>query len=123
MRFQQTLFLVAAYLGLADLSLTSAAEVSHPDEAELRAAVATNSAVDLHYRGVLFLSAPLSIDKDLILDGAGFQPAISGSNTVRLFNIAHGAKLVLRHLKLTGGSSDRGGAIFNGGELVGDDVV
>jgi hypothetical protein len=66
---------------------------------------------------VIPLSTALSISADTTIDGGG-KITLSGQNAHRLFVVGNGAKLTLRNIVLTSGSSTGdGGAIFNNGSL------
>lgn len=102
------------------------------DDASLRAAVAGRGVVVFGCDGVIQLTNTLTINQDVVIDGAGHQVVLSGSNTVRLFQVYPGVRLKLQSLTLadgialgTNGNAGQpgglgaGGAIYNnGGKLL-----
>src|SRR5262245_26405654 len=103
------------------------------NESELRQAVKTGGTIQFGCSGIITLSGPIDIAKDVTLDGAGMAVTISGGNAVQLFNMAPHVTFEVRHLTLAdgwhqgtnglhvGSEVDRtgeaafGGAIYNAG--------
>jgi predicted outer membrane repeat protein len=65
-----------------------------------------------------FLAGQITIDKNLIIDGAGQRITLSGTNTNRLFHVLSNSNVELRNLTITQGfAADGGGGILNYGNL------
>ncbi|MBL9136272.1 MAG: hypothetical protein JNK85_10405 [Verrucomicrobiales bacterium] len=93
-------------------------ELTVPNELLLRLAIEKWGEVKLSFDGTLWLSQPLVIDQDTVLDGSGYEVTLSGNQQVRLIEVRTNAHLTLNHLTLTAGLSDRGGALINDGGSV-----
>ena len=102
--------------------------VNTPNEANLRAAIAlgqVNSGVQ--FNGTLTLTSSINISNNVVLDGSGFTPTISGGNAIQLFYVANGAGLTLSNLpwptaiiRVTNSDTpagDVGAVLVNGGTL------
>jgi hypothetical protein len=75
--------------------------------------------------GTITLSRPLSIDKNLTLDGSGQKVILSGGNSRRVLQIANGVQFTLNQITITGGfvpvpyvGSSGGGGLYNLGGTV-----
>jgi sugar lactone lactonase YvrE len=94
------------------------------DESTLRSTVANalaNATVRFGCSGTITLTAsdgPITVAKNLTLDGNGQVVTISGGNAVGLFVVNTGVSFTARTLTLAKGSSNNGGAIYNGGGTV-----
>lgn len=107
---------VAAFLGLFPLSLSAA--TIPPSESNLRAVLNTESFIFFSSSGTITLSAPLEINSNVTIDGAGQKIVIDGANGVILFKVNFGRSLTLKNLALTRGRSE-GAIAENGGEAMG----
>src|ERR1019366_8319034 len=82
------------------------------------AAVAEGGYVPLTNCPTLVLSNTITIATNVFLDAVSGSVTIAGNNLLRLFTVLPGASLTLNGVTLQGGSSDRGGAIYNSGTVV-----
>ena len=76
---------VAAFLGLFPLSLSAA--TIPPSESSLRAVLNTESFIFFSSSGTITLSAPLEINSNVTIDGAGQKIVIDGANGATLFKV------------------------------------
>jgi hypothetical protein len=117
---------------LASLTITKPSGptnvVSSPNEASLLAAIAMGGWVGLEFNGAITLTNTITITNNVVLDGSGFAPIISGGNAVQLFYVTNGTSLTLSNLTLANGSclltsiasgiNADAGAIYNHGGTV-----
>ena len=106
-RWSLALFLVAF-----PILLQAEGSVSDCTEAELRAALAGGGEVTFSEDCEITLSAPIEISEDTSIDATGFDVAIIGNGSTRLFSVAPGVNFDLNGLTLQGGRSTNGGAIY-----------
>ena len=116
----------AATLALTNAGMASNAVLAATETA-LRAAVSQGGWVSLGFNGPLTIASTIVITNDVVLDGSGFTPLISGGNAVRLFYIAPEVHFSATNLTLAWGNvtvtnspaTADGGALYNdGGEVV-----
>ncbi|MCK6500531.1 MAG: hypothetical protein L6Q38_13740, partial [Nitrospira sp.] len=90
-------------------------EVLVADEVPLREAIEKGGTVTLSFDGMLNLTRPLVIAKDVVLDATGHQVLLSGNQQVRVLEVQPDVRLTLRNVTIAHGRSDRGGGLFNDG--------
>jgi len=103
---------------LAILDDESPAVVVEPTETFLRAAMLGGGNVLFGIDGVIAFGESIDITMNTTLDARGHNVLLGGESATRLFNVATGATLTLRHLTLANGRSTNAGAIWNDGTLV-----
>jgi len=112
-----TLFfpLDAATLTVSDCSAPSGA----PGRlVEVITAAAAGDTVVFSCSGAITLTATITIDKNLTIDGAGQSVTISGGNAVRVFTISAGITFNLQNLTVANGlAMSHGGGVYNSGAL------
>ena len=69
--------------------------------------------------GTITLTTPITIDKNLTLDGTGQSVTLSGGNVVRVFTVNAGVTFNLQNLTVANGLANgtQGGGIHNSGSL------
>ena len=92
--------------------------VTEPTESALVAAMAGGGTVQFACDGVILLAAPITVRIDTFLDGAGHQVAISGGNSVRVFQVEMNAAFGLANLAIINGLSTNGAGIYNQGGML-----
>jgi hypothetical protein len=111
-------------LFLAGIVLTSSAAapadvpIRITDENSLRAAIARHTNIQFAGNAFITFTRPIEIVSNLTLDSRGHDVVLHGENRTRLFNVATGATLTIRHLTIANGRSTNAGAIWNDGTLV-----
>jgi len=104
----------------------AASTVATCDEAGLRAAIGTaapGDTITFECSGTVTLTAtgggPISIDKNLTIDGSGQSVTISGGGSVGVVEISTGVTVMLKGLTISNGHSDVGGygGVLNNGTL------
>ncbi len=93
--------------------------VSDCTERGLLAGIRAGGEVRLACNGTVVLNAPIAVEvgANLELNGNEQDVVLHGNGATRLFEVAPGGTLTLRHVTLTGGSAANGGAIVNAGKL------
>jgi hypothetical protein len=86
-------------------------------EAELRDAVAAGGRITFSSSGSIFLTQPVTVTNEVLVDGIGAQIQISGKKTTRIFNVETNGILALKNLFVVDGRATSGGAIYNSGSL------
>ena len=94
------------------------ATISNANEATLDQALCSNSVVNFGFDGRVNITSTKVIIADTVLDGTGHNVTLDGSNTVRLFAVNPGVRLVLRKLTITNGRGITGGGVNNNGGSV-----
>jgi hypothetical protein len=85
---------------------------------EVITAAADGDTVNFSCSGTITLTATLTIDKNLTLDGSGQTVTISGGNAVRVLMIDLGMTVALNQLTVSGGTvTGPAGGIYNQGML------
>ncbi|MEI7901877.1 MAG: IPT/TIG domain-containing protein, partial [bacterium] len=92
--------------------------LSTADEAGLDQALCSNSVVNFGFDGTVNITGTKAIIADTTLDGTGHNVTLDGGNTVRLFTVNPGVRLVLRKLTLANGQGITGGGVNNKGGIV-----
>jgi hypothetical protein len=86
----------------ATLTITNACSgtnvVSIPSETALREAIAAGGVVTFAFNGTITLSNTVEITRDVALDARGRSVAISGNNSVRLFQVHPGVRFAATNL-------------------------
>ena len=89
--------------------------------AEVVAGAAAGDTVTFSCSGTITLTATITIDKNLTLDGTGQSVTISGGDIVRVFIVNAGVTFNLQNLSVTHGtapgSGNNGGGVKNSGTL------
>ena len=126
----------------AILTVTPTTVVRNCSESDLRAAMAKGGTVMFACDGTIWLSGTITNVTNVVLDGSGHQIAISGSSSVRVFDVATNTSLELINLTIgngqthdgtngiwyptyvtDGGPGEPGGGIYNAGTLTLCDCV
>lgn len=81
--------------------------------AALEAAVQVGGYIRLAAPGTVTLERTLEIGTNTVLDGRGYDVAISGGDQVRVFYVHPGVELTLLHLRVIHGRQDSGAGLFN----------
>src|SRR5690242_11282133 len=120
-----TSFRSAIYLMLASSSLLitcyssfGGGVVNSADDASLRAALVGGGAVTFSVDGTINLSRVLVITNDTTIDGTGHNITISGSNSVRVFQVNSNVQFILETLTVANGRTNNGAGVFNSGGSV-----
>src|SRR5436190_804432 len=82
--------------------------VNSADEASLRAALAGGGTVTFSVDGTIALSSQLIITNDTTIDGSGHSVTISGSNSVRIFQVNSNVQFTLATLTVANGRTNAG---------------
>jgi hypothetical protein len=112
--------------------LQASGTVTNCNEAALRGALRGGGSVLLACDGIIQLTSPIIVAREIVLDGTGRNPSISGTtNVFPLFWVQPGGKLTLRNVAVNGanavglagsdgadGQSAQGAAVFNEGTVV-----
>ncbi len=123
-------------------TVTPTTVVRNCSESDLRAAMAKGGTVMFACDGTIWLSGTITNVTNVVLDGSGHQIAISGSSSVRVFDVATNTSLELINLTICngqthdgtngiwyptyvtdGGPGEPGGGIYNAGTLTLCDCV
>lgn len=83
-------------------------------EPELLYALTGGGQVDFAENCSITLTSPIQITEDTTIDAGDFTVTLTGGGKVRLFEVLPGKTLALTGLRLTGGLSTNGGAIYVG---------
>jgi hypothetical protein len=118
-------------LQLAEPGAVRAALVAECTEADLRIALSEGGTVTFLCSGAITVTNTIVISTNVVLDGTGQSPNLSGGNAVRIFRVNQGVSFTVKNLTLAGGAdtgasgtngtagaSASGGAIFNDGGTV-----
>src|SRR5437763_5539934 len=92
--------------------------VASADESSLRAAMAGGGTVTFATDGTIVLSSTLVITNDTVIDGSGHTVAISGNNSVRVFQINPDVLFTLANVIVANGSTNTGAGLYNAGAMV-----
>jgi hypothetical protein len=114
---RQLLTAGAALLLVLPLGAQAGGVVTTCTEAALRAAMAGGGTVTFACSGTITLGNTIEIPADTTLDGRGHQITISGSNTVRVFDVNTNATFTVVNLTIANGRSEMGAAIHNAGTV------
>jgi fibronectin-binding autotransporter adhesin len=103
---------------LSALCCLAGGVVNSADEASLRAALAGGGTVTFSVDGTIALSSPLIITNDTTIDGSGHSIIISGSSSVRVFQVNSGVLFTLLTLTVANGRTNVGAGVLNAGGSV-----
>ena len=67
---------------------------------------------------IIALVSPITIAKNLTIDGEPYRITVSGEGAVGVFVVNAGVTATLRNLTVTGGKADNGGGVLNNGTLL-----
>ena len=59
--------------------------------------------VGIQINGTLLVTNTIAITNNVVLDGSGFAPVLSGGNAVQLFNVAANGSLTITNITLANG--------------------
>src|SRR5439155_12173682 len=124
--------LISLLSGLLPEPIAVRAEpVADCTEAGLRFALSKGGTVTFLCSGTITVTNTIVISTNVVLDGTGTTPSISGGNAVRIFTVNRGVSFTVKNLTLTGGADTgasgtngtagagaSGGAIYNDGGTV-----
>ncbi len=102
----------------AVLNVLPANVVTNGTEQALRQAIEHGGNIALAFDGTLSLTGAITVGLDTKLDGGGHSVTLSGSNAVRLFQVASNVTLTLANLTLADGLGTNGGAIYTDGGII-----
>lgn len=108
MRLLPTVFRALLYV-LTPLHLSAAAAadpettVTNLDMAAIRTAIQSGGTVRLAFDGIVPLSEPFVIQRNVTIDGTGRRITFDGGGAVRHFVVTNGASLTLQNLQLVHG--------------------
>src|SRR5688572_28265429 len=103
-----------------------------PTEANLRAGIDAGGAIVFNADGLIALTSPIVVTKDVAIDATGHTVTVDGQNTTRIFEVNSGVRLTITNLTLANGrkqgaesldsnqpgESVFGGALVNNGGIV-----
>src|SRR5437868_5197493 len=128
-------FMKAGYvLGVLCTFVASTVAQVTPTEANLRAGITAGGTITFNGDGVIALTSPIIVFKDVVIDATGHSVIIDGQNTNRLFEVVPGVRFSMTNLvlangrkqgrndtdmdELSAGESVSGGALLNNGGIV-----
>jgi len=109
---------IVALLLLLSLKAVAGGVVTECTEASLRAALVGGGTVTFACDGTIILASTITNTVDTLLDGAGHQVTISGSNAVRVFYVTTNVVFALANLTVANGWATNGAGILNAGGMV-----
>lgn len=108
---------------LTPLSGFAAGIVTSPTEANLRAALAGGGTVTFATSGTIYLSSVLRIANNTVMDAAGYEITLSGSNVTQVFLVNTNVQFTLNNLTVANGLTGQGAALYNAGTVMMSNVT